>query len=502
MSRLATMRAPTYSISHLMNAVRNEMTQGSEKGDVSERDLKVSLEESDLWRRFNKLTNEMIVTKTGRRMFPVLSVNISGLNPNSMYSVLLDFAPVDENRWKYVNGEWVPGGKPDSPPPSTAYIHPDSPNFGAHWMKQSVGFSKVKLSNKLNGSGQIMLNSLHKYEPRIHVIRVGGQDKQTLIGSFSFSETQFIAVTAYQNEDITQLKIKYNPFAKAFLDIKENKNDSDIFDDCHDQPKYPQLGGWFLPGGPNAHQFAQSLGLPSASSHGCERYSSLRAHRTSPYPPPPYQKYTSSGSGYSTDSTGGLSLLSPQDTWSSLVAASQSTSMSHQTHHGSIPTHGSIPNQCSQYGSSSWPPAASYSVASTSYSSPHPSFTTSSPVSSSLLHMGAPSAGGTNSPSPSGSPYHQPVASPSSSNGSVVSTHASPSCSVAASYQHDVQTSYQDIHALNHTVVAADSSSAFTNHSAIASSNTNQHHSTSNVKMASSSSSWSPHHQMTSSPTV
>ena len=66
MSRLATMRAPTYSISHLMNAVRNEMTQGSEKGDVSERDLKVSLEESDLWRRFNKLTNEMIVTKTGR----------------------------------------------------------------------------------------------------------------------------------------------------------------------------------------------------------------------------------------------------------------------------------------------------------------------------------------------------------------------------------------------------------------------------------------------------
>ncbi len=90
-----------------------------------------------------------------RRMFPVLSVSIAGLNPNSMYSVLLDFAPADEHRWKYVNGEWVPGGKPDSPPPSTAYIHPDSPNFGAHWMKQSVGFSKVKLSNKLNGTGQV-----------------------------------------------------------------------------------------------------------------------------------------------------------------------------------------------------------------------------------------------------------------------------------------------------------------------------------------------------------
>ena len=88
-------------------------------------------------------------------MFPVLSASISGLNPNAMYSVLLDFSPADENRWKYVNGEWVPGGKPDSPPPSTAYIHPDSPNFGAHWMKQCVSFSKVKLSNKLNGTGQV-----------------------------------------------------------------------------------------------------------------------------------------------------------------------------------------------------------------------------------------------------------------------------------------------------------------------------------------------------------
>ena len=69
MSTAATMRAPTYNISHLMNAVRSEMTEGSEKGDPSERDLKVTLEDSDLWRRFDKLTNEMIVTKTGRYVY-------------------------------------------------------------------------------------------------------------------------------------------------------------------------------------------------------------------------------------------------------------------------------------------------------------------------------------------------------------------------------------------------------------------------------------------------
>lgn len=63
-----------------------------------------------------------------------------------------------------------------------------------------------------------MLNSLHKYEPRIHIVRVsGGGDvpapQENYI--FDFPSTQFIAVTAYQNEEVTALKIRYNPFAKG-----------------------------------------------------------------------------------------------------------------------------------------------------------------------------------------------------------------------------------------------------------------------------------------------
>lgn len=103
---------------------------------------------------------------------------------------------------------------------------------------------------------QIILHSLHRYQPRVHVIEArdvlrwgGGQH------SFVFPETQFITVTAYQNnkvpdeikmlwkvakdsvrhsqscgesneveqvEDscccfqITELKINANPFAKGF----------------------------------------------------------------------------------------------------------------------------------------------------------------------------------------------------------------------------------------------------------------------------------------------
>uniref|UniRef100_A0A8C9AXG2 T-box transcription factor T n=1 Tax=Prolemur simus TaxID=1328070 RepID=A0A8C9AXG2_PROSS len=229
-----------YRVDHLLSAVESELQAGSEKGDPTERELRVGLEESELWLRFKELTNEMIVTKNGRRMFPVLKVNVSGLDPNAMYSFLLDFVAADSHRWKYVNGEWVPGGKPEPQAPSCVYIHPDSPNFGAHWMKAPVSFSKVKLTNKLNGGGQIMLNSLHKYEPRIHIVRVGGP--QRMITSHCFPETQFIAVTAYQNEEITALKIKYNPFAKAFLDAKERSDHKDMMEEPGDsqQAAYSQ----------------------------------------------------------------------------------------------------------------------------------------------------------------------------------------------------------------------------------------------------------------------
>ncbi|XP_074046397.1 T-box transcription factor T isoform X3 [Macrotis lagotis] len=276
-----------YRVDHLLSAVENELQAGSEKGDPTESALRVTLEENELWLRFKELTNEMIVTKNGRRMFPVLKVNVSGLDPNAMYSFLLDFVAADNHRWKYVNGEWVPGGKPEPQAPSCVYIHPDSPNFGAHWMKAPVSFSKVKLTNKLNGGGQIMLNSLHKYEPRIHIVRVGGP--QRMITSHSFPETQFIAVTAYQNEEITALKIKYNPFAKAFLDAKERSDHKDILEESGDN----QQTGYSQPYSDNSsaclsmlqsHDNWSSLGMPTHTSMLPMSHSTGTSPGSSQYP--------------------------------------------------------------------------------------------------------------------------------------------------------------------------------------------------------------------------
>ncbi|XP_036371912.1 T-box transcription factor T-A-like [Megalops cyprinoides] len=342
-------------LDHLLSAVESEFQKGSEKGDASERDIKLALEDAELWTKFKELTNEMIVTKTGRRMFPVLRASVSGLDPNAMYSVLLDFVAADNNRWKYVNGEWVPGGKPEPQSPSCVYIHPDSPNFGAHWMKAPVSFSKVKLSNKFNGGGQIMLNSLHKYEPRIHIVKVGGIQK--MLSSQSFPETQFIAVTAYQNEEITALKIKHNPFAKAFLDSKERSEHKDVPELGGDsqQAGYSQLGGWFLPGNsticPNTSppQFSGGAGL-SSGSH-CERYSSLRSHRAAPYPSH-YTHRAPSTNNYLDSSSSGIA---SHDSWSALQIPSSSgmASLAHTTN--TTPTPSQYPSLWSVTGTTLTP---------------------------------------------------------------------------------------------------------------------------------------------------
>ena len=61
---------------------------------------------------------------------------------------------------------------------------------------------------------------MHKYQPRFHLVRASDilQLPYSTFRTYVFKESQFIAVTAYQNEKITQLKIDHNPFAKGFRD--------------------------------------------------------------------------------------------------------------------------------------------------------------------------------------------------------------------------------------------------------------------------------------------
>ncbi|XP_063310775.1 T-box transcription factor TBX5 [Pelobates fuscus] len=183
--------------------------------------IKVFLHERELWMKFHEVGTEMIITKAGRRMFPSYKVKVSGLNPKTKYILLMDIVPADDHRYKFADNKWSVTGKAEPAMPGRLYVHPDSPATGAHWMRQLVSFQKLKLTNNhLDPFGHIILNSMHKYQPRLHIVKAdennGFGSKNTAFCTHVFSETAFIAVTSYQNHKITQLKIENNPFAKGF----------------------------------------------------------------------------------------------------------------------------------------------------------------------------------------------------------------------------------------------------------------------------------------------
>ncbi|XP_062823275.1 T-box transcription factor TBX10 [Anolis carolinensis] len=191
----------------------------------------VQLEMRSLWEEFNSLGTEMIVTKAGRRMFPTFQVKISGMDPMADYVLLMDFVPLDDKRYRYAfhNSAWLVAGKADPATPGRVHFHPDSPAKGGQWMRQIVSFDKLKLTNNLmDDNGHIILNSMHRYQPRFHVVVVDPRPDceryaQENFKSFIFTETQFMAVTAYQNHRITQLKIASNPFAKGFRECEPDE---------------------------------------------------------------------------------------------------------------------------------------------------------------------------------------------------------------------------------------------------------------------------------------
>ena len=73
--------------------------------------LQAHLVNKDLWDKFSNVNTEMIVTKSGRRIFPQLSFEISGFIPNDKYSVYVYFKPTDQNTWKFSGGAWKVVGK-------------------------------------------------------------------------------------------------------------------------------------------------------------------------------------------------------------------------------------------------------------------------------------------------------------------------------------------------------------------------------------------------------
>ncbi|KAG7460837.1 hypothetical protein MATL_G00203130 [Megalops atlanticus] len=260
----------------------------SQPGSGPAEEMRVDLQGSDLWKRFHEIGTEMIITKAGRRMFPAMRVKISGLDPHQQYYIAMDIIPVDNKRYRYVyhSSKWMVAGNADSPVPPRVYIHPDSPASGETWMRQVISFDKLKLTNnELDDQGHIILHSMHKYQPRVHIIRKEcGEDLSPVkaipvgdgVKAFSFPETVFTTVTAYQNQQITRLKIDRNPFAKGFRDSGRNRMGLEALVESYAfwRPSlrtltFEDIPGMAKQGGPGSHGLLPSAsnGVSSAHTH-------------------------------------------------------------------------------------------------------------------------------------------------------------------------------------------------------------------------------------------
>uniref|UniRef100_A0A0R3RKC5 T-box domain-containing protein n=1 Tax=Elaeophora elaphi TaxID=1147741 RepID=A0A0R3RKC5_9BILA len=174
-------------------------------------------------------------------MFPTMKLSITGCESDVFYYVFLDVVPVDNRRYRYIynKSSWLTAGKAEPTPRNRLYMHPDSPFTGEQLCNQVISFEKAKLTNnEVDKTGHLILNSMHKYQPRIHIVRRPRERpiEQALTidlhnehyKTFQFKETQFMAVTAYQNQLITKLKIEKNPFAKGFRDPNGRSPEYDL----------------------------------------------------------------------------------------------------------------------------------------------------------------------------------------------------------------------------------------------------------------------------------
>ncbi|XP_062252885.1 MAX dimerization protein MGA a isoform X2 [Platichthys flesus] len=197
--------------------------------DIICKGIRVTLDNNSMWNEFFRCKTEMILTKQGSRMFPYCRFRISGLQPSKKYCLVMDIQPLDNSRYKWTGKSWQVAGKAEGQVKSKPFAHPESPSAGQHWMQNPVSFYKLKLTNNISEQeGNTILHPMHRYSPRLHVVQTDKAAKDIKLNApcvvtFSFPQTEFMAVTAYQNSRFAQLKVDYNPFAKG---LKEDGSSS------------------------------------------------------------------------------------------------------------------------------------------------------------------------------------------------------------------------------------------------------------------------------------
>ncbi|KAE9416661.1 hypothetical protein Angca_009929 [Angiostrongylus cantonensis] len=246
---------------------------------------------------------------TFRKIFPKIEYKIQGLNPDETYAIMLRIERVDDMRYKFSAGDWSTNGKgePQTTPRSIPH-HDGAVDSGRAWMSKAVAFDRVKVTNNQqdNDPFHVVLQSMHKYLPVLYIYHMPNTvmwmdqttpalDTSCLVAVIRYDYTAFIAVTAYQNNDVTQLKISHNPFAKGFREGSERDRKrtsaspaysvpspkrispmtSDVKTKCERQTGNPFMLPWTATGDPNLTRSSEQIPMQWYNYYQNPFYSSL-----------------------------------------------------------------------------------------------------------------------------------------------------------------------------------------------------------------------------------
>lgn len=84
-----------------------------------------------------------------RHLFPGVLVLLQGLDLQEQYNVSLRVAPVDNQRYRYINKKWCAIGASDivQNGERQVYCHHSSPNTGHFWTQSPISFTSIKITH-------------------------------------------------------------------------------------------------------------------------------------------------------------------------------------------------------------------------------------------------------------------------------------------------------------------------------------------------------------------
>ncbi|CAB3402701.1 unnamed protein product [Caenorhabditis bovis] len=265
--------------------------------------IDVKVENEKLWENLFP-NNEMIASKEGKKLCPELAYKVGQLEDDEYYVLEVHMKRITENRYRFVENEWIMFPDNRHPVPEMIVRHPDGCQNGKFWMERPVSFRMIKLVNDPTCRKEfcIPIQTLALYSP---ILRITKMNKPSLLEcgveipveqrNFNFLITQFFTGTSYSNSEIRNLKVCLNKYSRGVRDAKIRRGNQKmkLLKEKHEAKGDQHV----LPSATNPYEFdSPVLPNPPGPYHPCSSQPHVECH--TPYytnygmynPTSPYQQ--------------------------------------------------------------------------------------------------------------------------------------------------------------------------------------------------------------------